>query len=669
MYMNILYFMLRFCFKHIDSFLIFCNFQKMNVRSVLSVIVPIVTALTRIDLGSSEYKKLSWFVHITDIHISKWEDQARVSDLKTFVTNVLAVIKPEFVMCGGDLTDAKANNPLVSDGQILWEWETYKNVTDSRWNHVPWLDLRGNHDNLDVLSRSSQHNYFANYSVMGREGHLKSYNKKFRSRGQQFNVVAIDATFELGMNYPFNFVGYLNEQDQDILNKIVTHMEEEEIPIFFGHYPTSVVKQSGYIRALISRGLVYLSGHLHDLAFFKMHNMYSFHNNTDLELELVDWKYHRKFRLLAVHQGKLSFVDVKFGDWPIVLVTYPKDTRIMMESKENYTNYQSNAISVLVFNITNIERIDISLDGGDALEAKRQGTGPLYLLTDWDSRKFTSGVHDLSVTVVSVDGSEKTVSQQFSLNPAEAKLLNNGLPNFVLRSSFTTLFQTLYLLTLLLNMTLAVGLKVIYHLAHTGRLPLRLRQIFLKCCRFCLFRKFVLVTSCDVIFYSLLGYVLYMAVGPWVIGSLVEGNIGAVFAWGVLVNKQLVEVQVPFAYYFVHCAIIHPAMVMVIGQILDYRNGLQGYLGHIVMSTLLLIMTVSSLLTSITFWMEYGVLGFILGPLKTWSYVFYSVMFLLAWRTGDKHLAEGYRRTVVLAAREKKNDDENPDATSSMLSN
>merc|ERR1712141_734479 len=114
---------------------------------------------------------------------------------------------------------------------------------------------------------------------------------------------------------------------------------------------------------------------------------------------------------------------------------------------------------------------------------------------------------------------------------------------------------------------------------------------------------------------------------------------------------------------FVHCGIVHPVMVLVIGQILDYRNGLQGYLGHIVMSTLLLIMTVFSLLTSITFWMEYGVLGFILGPLKTWSYVFYSVMFLLAWRTGDKHLAEGYRRTVVLAAREKKNDDENPDAT------
>ena len=340
----------------------------------------------------------------------------------------------------------------------------------------------------------------------------------------------------------------------------------------------------------------------------------------------------------------------------------------MMESKENYTDYHSHPISVLVFNISHLARVDISLDGGEPLEARRQGTGPLYQVSAWDWRKFSHGVHDLSVTAVSADGAEKTVSQQFSLNPAEARLLNNGLPNFVLRTSFTTLFQTLYVLTLFFNIAVAVGLKVLYHLAHTGRLSVRLRQIFLKCCRFCLFRKFVLVTSCDLIFYSLLGYILYMAVGPWVIGSLVEGRTGAIFAWGVLVNKQLVEVQVPFAYYFVHCAIIHPVMVLVIGQILDYRNGLQGYLGHIIIFTLLVTMTVLSLLTSITFWMEYGVLGFILGPLKTWSYVFYCLMFLLAWRTGDQHLAEGYRRTVIVEAREKKHDDENPDVSSAMLS-
>ena len=44
---------------------------------------------------------------------------------------------------------------------------------------------------------------------MGRAGELQSYNQRFHSRGQQINVVAVDASTELGLNYPFNFVGLL----------------------------------------------------------------------------------------------------------------------------------------------------------------------------------------------------------------------------------------------------------------------------------------------------------------------------------------------------------------------------------------------------------------------------------------------------------------------------
>ena len=612
------------------------------------------------------YHKLNWFIHITDIHISDWEDTSRESELRTFVTDVLAVIQPEFVMCGGDLTDAKAKNPVVSEGQRKTEWETYKNITDSRWNRLPWLDIRGNHDTLNVLSRSSQSNFFSNYSVMGREGRLKSYSTKLASRGQKFNVIAVDATLEVGMNYPFNFVGHLNQKDQEDLNKIVKDMEKEEIAIFFGHYPTSVIEESDYVRDLTSHGLVYLSGHLHDLALFKMFNMYTLHNNEHLELELVDWKNNRRFRLLAVDDGKLSFVDVKFGDWPIVLVTYPKNTKYMME-KEDYGNYHRNSIRVLVFNNTRLERVLIALDDGEPFEASRQGGGPLYLLP-WDPSHYSAGEHDITVTVISEGGQEKTVRQQFTLDFSEAHLLNNGLPNFVLRSSFSLLFKSLYFLTLFLYVVLSVSLKTVYHLAWTGQLSPRQRQLFLKFCQFSVFRKLVLVTSCNTIFFCLLAYVVYMAVGPWVVGSLVEGKTGAVFAWGALVDHQLVEVQVPFAYYWLHCGIVHPVMVLVIGQLLDYRNGLTGCFGHIVVSSLLLLMTAFSVLTSVTFWMEYGVLGFILGPLKTWSYVFYCVMMILAWRTGELQLTQGYRR-VISNNSDKKNDDENPDdVNSSMLS-
>ena len=168
---------------------------------------------------------------------------------------MLAIIQPEFVLCGGDLTDARARNDLVSEGQIVSEWEIYQEITDTRWNKVPWLDIRGNHDTYGVLSTSSSQNYFANYSVMGREGHLSSYSKKFLSRRQKFNVVAVDATIEPGLREPFDWVGHVNEERQAVLKDIVADIQEDEVAIFLGHYPTSVIKNSDYIRSLISRGL------------------------------------------------------------------------------------------------------------------------------------------------------------------------------------------------------------------------------------------------------------------------------------------------------------------------------------------------------------------------------------------------------------------------------
>jgi hypothetical protein len=41
-------------------------------------------------------------------------------------------------------------------------------------------------------------------------------------------------------------------------------------------------------------------------------------------IELIDWKYYRGYRLMAVDQGFLSFTDLKFGEWPAILITFPK---------------------------------------------------------------------------------------------------------------------------------------------------------------------------------------------------------------------------------------------------------------------------------------------------------------------------------------------------------
>ena len=587
------------------------------------------------------------------------------------MVNTLSTIQPELVMCGGDLTEAKSS--LLKAAQDEAEWQQYRDIVSKRWRNVAWLDIRGNHDNLNVLSRNSSENFYAKYSSMGPRGFLNSYKVSLASRGQKFNIIAVDATWAVGMNYPFNFVGYIDRTEQSSLDGLVSSLKNDEVSIMFGHYPTSVVAQFDYIRTLISRGLVYLSGHLHDLALFRMYQMYSFHDKDNLELELVDWKNNRKFRILAVDHGKLSFTDVKFDDWPIALVTYPKDTKFMMPSKENYSHYEENTIKVLVFHKINISKVIIGIDMETEVEASAVDGGPLYVLP-WDAGKFKKGAHRINVKVVDENRIVKEFQQDFTLNPREADKFSNVMSNFVLRSSFSKLFHWLYGLTLFFNLAIPSAMAVTIYLSQSGKLSSTSRRHIQKFSNCCLVRKLMLVTGHNVICVSLIIFVIYMAVGPWVVGSLVEGRTGAVFAWGVVVDSTLVHSQVPFAYYFVHFGLIHPVVVLAIGHLLDFKYGQMmdvgggaancGIMRHVAISVSLLLMMAFSVFLSLSFWHQFGSLGFLLGPLKTWSYVFYSAMFWLAWRSSADRMAAVHR---VLTKEKEKNEDEDVSTSADKL--
>jgi len=597
----------------------------------------LLTVLTQCWAEDPGYEGLSWFVHITDIHISHLEAPDRTQQLQEFVQSTLKVLKPDLVLCGGDLTDAKRAGHLSAD-QNKEEWETYHRVVTNRWNagNLPWLDIRGNHDNLNVLSRDSDNNMFANYSVQGPNGRLHSYVVPWESRKQKINFVAIDATWEVGMTFPFNFNGYLDAEERNLLDGIRSNLNKtDSVTIMFGHYPSSVVYQSDYLRDFISSGLVYMSGHLHDLAFFKMNNMYSFHGDKQgLELELVDWKINRAFRLFSIDHGIFSFKDVRFGLWPVVLPTFPKDSQFWMPNRESMDKLKNaDVIRVLAFSDVDIVSVRVSVDGHQEREATSVTGGPLYTVP-WSLQTFTSGLHTLHVVATDARNRSTSHTHTFTFNPEEAQSINNWLPNLVMCSSWATIFHIMFIVTLLGNLVVLGTLRYLYIRATVNRNVIS-RFTLDICCS--LVRKLLLVCSYDRLFYPLLVFVLYMAVGPWVVGGILEGHMGAIFAWGAIVEGKMTHSQTTFVWYFIHFTMLHPLIVLVIGHLADWRCGYvtashtnTTRIQHSFHALLLLCFVCGSIFFSITFWQSFGVLGFFLGPLKTWSYLFYGGMLWVA---------------------------------------
>ena len=624
--------------------------------------ILLLSALVAVTLPQSDtdaYSNLSWFIHITDTHVSHIEEPSRISDLRDFVTSSLAVLKPEVVLCSGDLTNAKRPGHLTAS-QSEEEWRTYKEVVDSRWNNVTWLDIRGNHDNLNVLSRNSSSNMFAEFSVQGRKGNLRSYVHQHNGT-QKINFVAIDATWEVGMTFPFNFEGYLDEQEQERLGELKKKLRNPgSLNIMFGHYPTSVIYQSSLVRDLLkSTGLVYMAGHLHDLMMFKAHHLYTFHEDRSaLELELADWKHNRAYRLFAVDHGIFTFADIKHGEWPVVLTTFPKDSRFWLHSEVEALQKlkERRQIRVLAFSDVPVLNVTITIQTIEFVGTK-VGSGPLYTAAWPEALDLSHGLYSLKITVVDMKERSKTIHQTFTFDEEDVESFDWTFANLVLRCSFASIFHAMFVLTLLANLLTMLLLRLkscscFFNISCSTNATGCLKCFEGRNAACYLVKRLLIVCHHNRLYYPILGFLIYMTVGPWVIGSLVEGRNGAVFAWGVVMFEGgKLPTQTTFVWYFIHFGLIHPVMVVFIGQVAEWRLSKvtilppPSVLSNILALVFFLVYLAASIFFSLTFWMHFGALGFFFGPLKTWSYVFYGAMIWLAATLPEDSCIEYMRLT------------------------
>ena len=197
-------------------------------------------------------------------------------------------------------------------------------------------------DNFNVPGENSPLNLYREYSVQGRQN-KRSYMKQIKKNSEKYTFIAVDACLEPGPKRPFNFIGVLSLNETNELIRLANRARQQggNYTIWFGHYPTSCIlsMESGMmgLRKVIGHfdeSIAYFCGHLHKLGGI-IPRMYTLQNENFLELELGDWKMNRTYRVAAIDHGLFSFVDAYHNEWPVVLVTNPKDAQFHLPGKEH----------------------------------------------------------------------------------------------------------------------------------------------------------------------------------------------------------------------------------------------------------------------------------------------------------------------------------------------
>lgn len=367
------------------------------------------------------------FVHISDTHYSIYVPE-RKTNFENFLTQMKDVIKPELIINTGDLTDNEGNPLIWRVQQYEKEWKDYQDSL-SKFSHVfnetNYHDIRGNHDGYGEVKNGNETMYYK-YSMSGKNffrnnQESRLYEFTHRKPFGKYRFIGMDSYVNVTTLRPYHFFGQFEGEWVDQLKNKLKNTESNHT-ILYGHYSFNTLYSYDFQSTIdlmsLSRSYKFicnLFGHLHNTYGFVPNGVQTKFDNGHLELEVLDYKSHHMYRVLAYDHDILSFIDIEINKYPVILITNPKNCRFLSELEPLHRMTRSTHIRIMILSPTRVQKVNVYIDGKEIGEAQNVRNSNLYVLR-WIPERYSKGVHKIIVRA-SADGNlNNFVEQEFSLD-------------------------------------------------------------------------------------------------------------------------------------------------------------------------------------------------------------------------------------------------------------
>lgn len=531
---------------------------RMNSNDEFSIKGPLATNLNAGAGPDDQPGDILVYLHVSDIHISAF-NKYREEQLRKFAQDVVGSIQPRVVVATGDLVDGHDNPERRLGAQLKQEWERYRGVLEesgvvgpkAQALNLTWLDTRGNHGTYGSgLETDPSTNLYEQYGISSAQARGEDDTRTWRhdvvlDSGEIYRIVGLDASIGPGVSKPFNFFGYLSS---DVRGRIMSRLNEAPAngakvqgSVLVGHHPDQSIV-GGLGSEIRDAFPYYLCGHLHSKTMKQR-------LGKMVELEVDDMKEDQSWRLVAIDNGQLSFSENKLDQWPVGVITNPKNARYLNELEPFYAT--SSHIRVLAYTSLNesIASVQISIDNDVIGNAVPQaGTNDAFYSIAWDPSLLDSNaLHTVSAVIIDSQGRQAKLEHQFSLDGSSLPFERTSGQISQAVGDSSLLFRVMMVGIALVNVVLSIMVLSKF----TQRNP-----------------RALIIEDVMVVFIAISATLLLFL--PYLIGFFMtkDGPLCFVFTWGIAVAGQgiAVDAQATLLGALFHFFIMTPALYYCIAR-------------------------------------------------------------------------------------------------------